>query len=68
MFLWGFRKHQDVIKVDQDELVQVWAQDSVHQGLEGRRGMEETKGDDCPREVTIFGPKSSFGDVVTSHP
>ena len=60
--------HQDVVQVYHDELVQVWAQNIVHECHEGGGGIREPKGHHRILVVAVAGAEGRFGLIARGYP
>jgi len=56
-------EHKNVVEVDDDECVEVGAEDVMHEALESGWGVGEAKGHDGEFKEAIPSPKGSFGYV-----
>jgi hypothetical protein len=63
VFLGGLGEYEDVIKVNNDEGVQMLAEDLVHEALKGGWGIGEAEGDDGEFKVAVTSAEGSLGDV-----
>ena len=59
---------KNVIKENEHKPAQVGAENIVHQGLKGRRGVGETKRHHQKLEVAVMSPKRRLRDIVRVHP
>ena len=64
----GGGEDQDVVQVDEDEGVEVGAEDVMHEALEGGGGVGEAKGHDGELKVAIAGAEGGLGDVFRGDP
>jgi hypothetical protein len=67
MVYLGFSIDEDIIKENQDKMMENRAEDMVHEALEGGGGVTQTKGHDQKIIVALMSVKGSLGNVGLFH-
>jgi hypothetical protein len=67
VFFGGLGENEDVIQVNDDEGVEVLAENFMHEALEGGWGVGKAKRNHSEFKMAITCTEGSFGDVVRGH-
>ena len=68
MSLKGSTVYEDIVKEDDDEVVEVWPENQVHCGLEGRWHVAQPKQHYFELVMAVMGSEGGLGDISIMYP